>query len=394
VFVAASEAEANEWVGAIAVNAQHVGAAQHEPQCIVLPSHREVATLARAVAQRRRFLTDSGAAESQGLAVDLSASARGTLEEAAAAAEADLMAAEIAAAADEEELQQENEMAAAAAAAAARRGPPSPGAVAAAAAPAAAATTSTAFAADADAFASGGSLAARMTASLVEDAASPPVSERSSGSGDVTLAEAEALASAMGEASDEFLSQLPPDVAVALRDRLRGAQSSATPFDPALTAIPHPSLAPLQLEEFYLYVDDSGVARGPYSEREMRAWLLARFFGAHTLVRANAVHDDDAGGDAVPTHFLPLATLFPDPRTAFTAAGAWRVAYRAELAAAEGFRELEAAALALGLDATSVGAAVSAMRSARAKADLGTLLDVAEEQRHARERQLARASVL
>jgi hypothetical protein len=202
----------------------------------------------------------------------------------------------------------------------------------------------------------------------------------------------------MGEASDEFLSQLPPDVAVALRERLRGAQSSATPFAPALaaasTAIPHPSLAPLQLEESYFYIDDSGVARGPYSEREMRAWLLARFFGANTLVRANAFLDDDAGGDAVPTRFLPLATLFPDPRTAFTAAGAWRVAYRAESAAAKGFRELENAALALCLDAAAVSAAVSAMRSARAEADLGTLLDVAEEQRHARERQLAHAGVL
>lgn len=59
VFSAASDEEADEWVAAIAINAQHLGAAQDDPQCVLLPSAGDAEALASAIARRRRFLVES-----------------------------------------------------------------------------------------------------------------------------------------------------------------------------------------------------------------------------------------------------------------------------------------------------------------------------------------------
>jgi hypothetical protein len=393
VFQASSEAEAAEWVEAIAINAQHVGAAQDEPQCLVLPGHRDVETLASAVAQRRRFLVDSGAAESQGgLVVDLSASALGTPEAAAqavaAAAAADRAAAQVAA---EEDAADAAASAAADAAAAAS---------AAAVASAASASSATeAISAAAAAINLSGPLQAELAPALARGNAaagasaagalpSPREPSSPSGGGAITLAEAEALVMAMGEASDEFFSQLPINVAVALRERINGASAAAPqPWRPSPPPLP---LLPLRAEERFFYLDDAGQPRGPFGETEMRSWLVARYFGPSTLVRPHERVDEGSG---FPALFLPLATLFPNPEIAFNGeagARAWRAAYRAEVAVLESYRELEAAALALGLDAAAVREAVDVMRSTRAAADLGALLDVAEAKRAEREREAAR----
>lgn len=113
----------------------------------------------------------------------------------------------------------------------------------------------------------------------------------------------------------------------------------------------------------------------------MRAWLVARYFGPHTLVLAAAPVSAAAG---FPTHFLPLSTLFPDPAVAFVpehgSAVVWRRSYAAEVGYLESFRVLEAAALDLGIDARTVASAIAVMQRGRQHADITTLLDVAEMQ--------------
>ena len=59
LFTAASAGDADAWVAAIAVNAQHVGAAQHEPQCLELPSASVASEVAAAIVQRRRQLVEA-----------------------------------------------------------------------------------------------------------------------------------------------------------------------------------------------------------------------------------------------------------------------------------------------------------------------------------------------
>ena len=65
VFHTSSASEADEWVTAIAINAQHLGATQNDPQCLELQTAQVASDVAAAIDKRRRFLVDSMSAEAR-----------------------------------------------------------------------------------------------------------------------------------------------------------------------------------------------------------------------------------------------------------------------------------------------------------------------------------------
>jgi hypothetical protein len=358
VFHAASQAEADEWIAAIAINAQHLGAAQDDPQCVIVPSMAEARALADTVMSRLRNLQASmgaGGGGDDGVVVELDVGgggggAGGGDEDADMELLLALQASEAAAAAEEED--------------------------------------------DNDDEADDGSRPRAAT--------SAGDSSGAGGGANVTLAEAQALAEAMGGVTMEFLQQLPPDVAAQLASAAGlappVAAAAAAPQRPqAAVTVASPRNAPLpgppgafvaQMPAFALqqapeaawtYLDIRDRPIGPVPESHMRALLYGGAFQPRTLVRCMtpAAGLDASTAAAVDAYgvaqvFLPLSTLFPDPAGAFVGDGRWVAAY----CAATQYQSLLTHAITLGLPRVHVVPALLYMEREQIPAELGILLDI------------------
>jgi hypothetical protein len=358
VFQAASEGEVGVWLDAISTNAQHMGAGQDEPQCICLPTFGQAVELARVIKRRRGNL------------IRAMGSGRSHEEEAA--------------------LLGENEQ-----------------------------------------------LLRRQPSDSVTSAAG---GSGGGGAGGMSVAEAIGLAQAMGGITDEFLSQLHPDLAAAVRAQCEAnvgvpapapAPAPVAMASPAMVAIP--MAAPVMLQPVpmpmpvpvmmapasphplsprdvaraaslgggaWYYLDQYDRPQGPYSSEQMRAWLLANYFGPNTLARsavpvseavrractAEVGGSEEASGnedgrtasatsgldaEGVPHYFLPLSALFSHPTTAF-ASHEWMERY----VTAARYQGLAATALQLGLDHSLVNTTIQRMERSGLPADLSILLDM------------------
>jgi hypothetical protein len=249
-----------------------------------------------------------------------------------------------------------------------------------------------------------------------------------SGAGGLTVAEAEVLASALGGVTEEFLAQLPPHVAHALC-AVRGMVSPYARAAPLQSAPPPPLLPQQQPQQLLLkppplppgvaptagggggggardcswqYVDDAGVPQGPFPGAAMRGWLAAGYFAGTLRVRCAeplppacvgrlmqscslsgsapvgewVTHGAAAAGGApsfaFAARFLPLATLFPNPRDAFAPEAPGR-----SYETAAGFNALLGWAVATGLgERRALQRAVDAMAQQGLQPDPGLLLDL------------------
>lgn len=356
VFQAGSAAEAEEWVAAISINAQHVGACQDEPQCVILPSHGDAEALAKIIAQRRSDLLSSISPDSSlpaavEMTVDLTASAvvdSHVQARARTASTSSMLGSPL--------LSAVAASMSASSSSHAGSGRSSPFIQAAA--------TPTAY----------GQLPDHLSLSP-SYGAQPSQHDNAyhagAGDGGITVAEAENLVRAMGEASDELLSQLSPSVAAQIVAKYRpnqpfvhpaaaqragstpptGGQPSAPTSSAQSVAnnlyaavhghaptstnlLPqelargyhphHPQYAPSSssssssmggasaaqmlhvhqqaphpwpfqvAEGHWIYLDDSDAPQGPFPDSLMRQWLWARYFGPETLMRS---------ADPLPTRF-------------------------------------------------------------------------------------------
>jgi hypothetical protein len=210
--------------------------------------------------------------------------------------------------------------------------------------------------------------------------------------GTISIAEADALVLAMGEASDEFLAQLPRSVQLALRAKHRPDTYEAAvqaflrlDMEKAQEAADQEALRAAA----WVYKDDSGSTQGPFPERAMRQWLLASFFTAQTLVHSvggllpEEMEGADSGGvrpivDAahVPTVFVPLATLFPDPNTAFEMTREWVPRYLQSTA----YQAIYRAAMELGVDRHLALAAALMIKDNGLAPSLTLILDILSDE--------------
>jgi hypothetical protein len=155
-------------------------------------------------------------------------------------------------------------------------------------------------------------------------------------------------------------------------------------------------------ESTWQYIDDAGRVQGPFPASAMRGWLGAGYFSASLRVRAadplpsaavgrilqscslpgaSPVGDWVTHGAAAPgapptvpyaARFLPLATLFPNPRDAFAPEPPGR-----SYEAAAGFNALLGWAVATGLgERGALARAVDAMAQQGMQPDPGLLLDL------------------
>ena len=357
VFQAQTSAEADAWVDAISVVAQHAAAAAQVPVCIVTRGHAEAADMAQAITERRDALI-----------------ARAATAAAARTAGVPLCAADAAALAAVEAWN----------------------------------NAQTVFV-DLEASA----VLARLARGVARNASGAGSSSRGGGAGavssgdnssSVTLADALALADALGGVTEELLMQLPRSLAVELC-AARGLPLPAAPAGrpPPSPASPSsspsssrlPVLPPLP-EVFWYYTDPSGHVRGPSPASLCAAWTAAGFFDARTSVRAaSLLVRGSAAAAAVaaaaslagpafadawilsdgltPVAFLPIGTLFATMSDAFSSSAAWAGSF----ANAMSWAALPVWAAGAGVgDAASIAPAIAGMRSSGAPPDPGLLLDV------------------
>jgi hypothetical protein len=405
VFQASSASDAEEWIEAITINAQHVGAGQYDPQCVILQTHADAEALARTIAKRRADLLSSmspGAAAflPPELTIDLSASQVLDAHARGRSASSLLSSPSLA-------------------------GAGRPAVTVAEAPPFLLNDEDDGFGPTGAAGTSSYSAAASAASSSASDGGGAGAASSADVEGGITLAEAEALVGAMGgEVPDDFLAQLPPAVAAALAAKYRpelAAQQAVPqpppppPPSPPVAYNPGPvwpssaggsPFAPppgLMREASWIYLDDYDRPQGPFADGAMRGWLYGRYFGPDTLVRSadplpltpaeRAAVPDEAldAATGAPLLFLPIATLFPDPVVAFAPAGR-PVAHRA-IKEALAYQAALTQALSLGIDRMAAADAVAFMQAHRLPPDVSVLLDVVEAQAEARqEAQVARAA--
>lgn len=335
VFSAPSAAEADEWVAAISINAQHVGATQHDPQCLELPSPAVASDVAAAIVKRRRFLVES-----------MSLRARAELGDAG-----------------ELHLDIMNELL-----------PHRPRSLRGL---------------------GGGRRGEYGGEAFYDDGALVDPAEQIEG---MTVGEAWGFIDAAGgpSAAAEVLAQLPTALASAVRRYQRQLEAgivypgpggggsggdfggAASPASPGASTRAALAALPPGVGAWY-YLDDSDAQQGPFPDPQMRDWLFARYFGPSTLIRhALPVPELDPScavdAEGVPQTFLPISALFSDPSLAFTpdGSGVWLPSYRDAVV----YQNLVQAAVAFGVQRERVGEAVLAMRAANIPPELSLLLDV------------------
>ena len=388
VFQAADDPEAGGWVTDIAINAQHLGASQDEPQCMLLPTAADANALADAIRQRRGFLVCSmseTARASLGDAVEV------TMDIVTQLPPLHVLLAQ-------QRMQQQGLADRAAAQRGGKKGTrrlPRLGLFRSAATASAAQQQQTS--APLEGFLPDGGL---------------DVDARVGG---MRVGDALDIAEASGGITDEFLRQLPPSLAdVLLRYSLQlsqaeygdntedvrrasggiGGSSSSGGGDVIVVNSPlntprsddsgddrQPSVrAAANLQESWYYIDDSDRVQGPYPCSQMAEWLHAGYFGPTTLARfAGRVSDrgldPSAGIDSrgAPSAFLPLATLYADPNAAFVSGDtSWVPAYTHSM----GYQALVNDAAQFVTDPGVLSRAVVAMKEADMPPDLGILLDM------------------
>ena len=293
---AASAAEATSWIDAIAITAQHVGVAQHDPQCIILPTEDDALRVSEVIQDARRRLlaamTAAARARHGELTLDIVTSFRpGPTAHDLRVAESDALYAASLATADHEDD-------------------------------------------------TGHGVDAGGAGDRSRDVA-PPAAEG------ILLDDAVAMARAMGGVSQELMAQMAPDVAWAVMQALQ--QQSQQQHEEGAVSSPHGVD-----DGYWVFIDDTDRPQGPFPANQMREWLRRGRINESSLVRSCTPVPgfsleqgvDDVG---IPIYFLPLGVLFPAPLTpesAFRGAASWAAAY--EHAAL--FESLVASATQLGVD--------------------------------------------
>ena len=342
VFQAASPAEADAWVEAISVVAQHAAAGAHAPVCVVTRGHVEAAAIAEAIIERRDALIAraSTAAAARDKCVPLSSADAAALAAVEAWADAQAISVDLEASASLAGVAQSVSRQ--------ERAPPGGGA---------------------------GAIAGEKNNTL-------------------SLTDALALADALGGVTGELLAQLPRSLGVALC-AARGLPPPGLALSPPSTTLTYQT-PPTARETYWFYNDPSGHMRGPSPSSLCAAWTAAGFFDLRTTVRASeplvegspaAIAVRAAAALAGPTFasawispdgltpiaYLPIGTLFGTTSVAFSSSASWPVRYANEMA----WAALPVWALSAGVsDPVSVIAAVAGMRTSGAPPDPGLLLDV------------------
>ena len=395
VFQAASDADCEAWVAAIAVNAQHVGMAQDDPHCVILRDAADTAKLAAALQQRRRDLLAAMSAEARSVAeaqfeVDLSVASAGSSSASAAGH-------------GYAHYEEEDE--------------------------------------DWEEVDGGGGEASPDEYDDGEDDDGDEAGPDPEGG--LSLPDAIAIADASGGLSDDIVAQCCEPVQVRLlrhyrrrlarseaeeRQRLRGTAAVGAPrsgsrnptFTPvrlasgerALVASHAPvgmaaapgheigvlsrdgrtivvpsgggggsSKPPLggAVEGGWLYLDDSDVPQGPFSDSVMRSWLYAGYLRPDICVRfalplpGQLDAAEGVNEEFVPQVYIPLSVLFTDPAAAFVPGNmSWLAPYKLTAR----YQHLYITACNMGLDRSAALRQVYAMKENDLPADLSILLDM------------------
>jgi len=379
VFQAASEADCEAWMHAISVNAQHVGMAVDEQDCIIMRDAADMQRLAEALLARRRDLVAAmapaaRAAAEASLEVDLHVAWAG--DEGAGGSDAPR----------------------------ARKGP------------------------------------SGLVGAVSEDAGEDE-EEPAAGTG-LSLTDAAAIVEASGGVSEEILSQCSPAVQERLLRLFRLGDSRGGPaagYDdgveeeeeegeddeesPSFTQVVLPSgeiayvashapvnatagpdaevgvlapdgqtivvagasaaaaagSSPSAQEGSWMYLDDSDRPQGPFSDSIMRSWLWAGYLRPDVCVRfalplPGALDAAEGVNDAyVPQVYIPLSALFADPEVAFVSGDfSWLDTYKVTAR----YQHLFTTAVHMGLDRSAALQQVYLMKENGLPADLSILLDM------------------
>lgn len=337
VFQAASAAEATSWIDAIAITAQHVGVAQHDPQCIILPTEEDALRVSSVIQQAR-----------QRLLAAMSSAARTRLGEASADLTLDVVTNF-------------------------RHDPASQSASDAlyAASIAAAEAEEAGMGSDDE----GG----EGSADLVAAAGVPP------GGAGLPYADALAMAHAMGGVPQELLQLVTPEVARAVLATFQGGMAGDG-APPAVASTSGDDAAPVAAPAsfpvgFWVFVDHRTERPSqPVSALQMRDLLRAGLINAGTLARScepvpGLGLDQGVNERGLPLYFLPLGVLFStplDPESAFGPPPSWSAAYvHAAL-----FESLVSSATQLGVDRGLAVHYALFMKDGGMAPDLSLLLDI------------------
>jgi hypothetical protein len=387
VFQAASEADCEAWMHAISVNAQHVGMAVDEQDCIIMRDTADMHRLAEALLARRRDLVAA-----------MAPAARAAAE---ASLEVDLHVAWAGGESGE------------------RIGAP------------------------------GACTGPSGLVGTVSEDAGEDEEEPEAGTG-LSLTDAAAIVEASGGVSEEILSQCSPAVQERLLRRFRLGDSRGGPAanfedavgdekegedeeeddeeSPSFTQVVLPSgeiayvashapvnatagpdaevgvLAPdgrtivvagasaaaaeagssgsalsSAQEGAWMYLDDSDRPQGPFSDSIMRSWLWAGYLRPDVCVRfalplPGALDVSEGVNDAyVPQVYIPLSALFADPEIAFVSGDySWLDTYKVTAR----YQHLFTTAVHMGLDRSAALQQVYLMKENGLPADLSILLDM------------------
>lgn len=351
---AASAADATAWIDAIAITAQHVGASQHDPQCLILPTEADALRVSAVIRDARERLLSAMPPAARARLGDLTMDVVTSFQRGPATHDASV----------------EGSDAWYAAALAASEG---------------GALGDGGHGSD-DERGGGGS----PTLAPIPDDVSA-----GEGAGQLTFDDALAMASAMGGVTQELLQQLSPEVAWAVVQSLQqqgqgrpqhgGRPESADARGPTSVGTSSPSEAPAVaasvVEDGWLYIGEtSDRPQGPVPARRMREWLASGMLGAGTLVRScipvpGLGLDQGVDEAGVPLIFLPVGVLFPSPLSSVTAFGppeTWAATY----AQAARFETLVTSATQLGVDRGLAVQHVLFMQENGMAPDFSLLLDL------------------